>query len=79
LQRILRDAAKTPLLSMRCDLLKHNNLMLKNEQRERLEAWAASDLTDLILPVFGARLGHLVAQFRPVDGSRRKTILTSIV
>jgi hypothetical protein len=30
------------------DLLKHNNLMLRSERRERLEAWAASDLTDLI-------------------------------
>jgi len=28
---------------MRCNLLKHNNLMLRSEQRERLEAWAASD------------------------------------
>jgi hypothetical protein len=24
-------------------LLKHNNLMLRSERRERLEAWAASD------------------------------------
>jgi ArsC family len=28
---------------MRSNLLKHNNLMLRSEQRERLEAWAASD------------------------------------
>jgi len=28
---------------MRFDLLKHNNLMLRSERRERLEAWAASD------------------------------------
>jgi len=28
---------------MRYNLLKHNNLMLRSERRERLEAWAASD------------------------------------
>jgi hypothetical protein len=28
---------------MRSSLLKHNNLMLRSERRERLEAWAASD------------------------------------
>jgi hypothetical protein len=27
---------------MRFDLLKHDNLMLRSERRERLEAWAAS-------------------------------------
>jgi hypothetical protein len=54
LAAILRDAAKSPLLrmrsaihsqalGMRCNLLKHNNLMLRSERRERLEAWAASD------------------------------------
>jgi hypothetical protein len=32
---------------MRLNLLKHNNLMLRSERRERLEAWAASDSTDL--------------------------------
>src|SRR5450756_2481936 len=31
------------LLGMRSNLLKHNNLMLRSERRERLEAWAASD------------------------------------
>src|SRR6266702_1958333 len=31
------------LLRMRSNLLKHNNLMLRSERRERLEAWAASD------------------------------------
>jgi hypothetical protein len=28
---------------MKFNLSKHNNLMLRSEQRERLEAWAASD------------------------------------
>jgi hypothetical protein len=28
---------------MRFNLLKHNNLMPRSEQRERLEAWTASD------------------------------------
>ena len=28
---------------MRSSSLKHNNLMLRSERRERLEAWAASD------------------------------------
>jgi hypothetical protein len=28
---------------MRSNLLKHNNLMLRSERRERLEAWAASE------------------------------------
>jgi len=28
---------------MRFNLLKHHNLMLRSERRERLEAWAASD------------------------------------
>jgi hypothetical protein len=28
---------------MRSNLMKHNNLMLRSERRERLEAWAASD------------------------------------
>ncbi len=37
-RRPLRD-----LLSMRSNSLKHNNLMLRSERRERLEAWAASD------------------------------------
>src|SRR5712672_4874619 len=31
------------LLRMRSSLLKHNNLMLRSERRERREAWAASD------------------------------------
>src|SRR5712675_2459275 len=31
------------LLRMRSSSLKHNNLMLRSERRERLEAWAASD------------------------------------
>jgi hypothetical protein len=43
LAAILRDAAKRPLLRMRSNLLKHNDLMLRSERRERLEAWAASD------------------------------------
>src|SRR6187399_799876 len=30
-------------LRMRSYLLKHNNLMVKSERRERLETWAASD------------------------------------
>jgi len=28
---------------MRSNLLNHDNLMLRSERRERLEAWAASD------------------------------------
>jgi hypothetical protein len=28
---------------MRSNSLKHNNLMLRSERRERLEAWAARD------------------------------------
>jgi len=28
---------------MKFNLLKHNNLMLRSERRERLEAWAAND------------------------------------
>jgi hypothetical protein len=28
---------------MRFNLLKHNDLMLRSERRERLEAWAAID------------------------------------
>src|SRR5882762_2862121 len=54
LQPILRDGAEPVigrafarpvggLLRMRSSLLKHNNLMLRSERRERLEAWAASD------------------------------------
>jgi hypothetical protein len=31
------------LLRMRSNSLKHNNLMLRSERRERLEAWAAGD------------------------------------
>jgi hypothetical protein len=31
------------LLRMRSNSLKHNNLMLRSERRERLEAWAVSD------------------------------------
>src|SRR6266436_10418571 len=31
------------LLRMRSNLLKHKNLMLRSEHRERLEAWATSD------------------------------------
>jgi len=53
LAAILRDARKSALLRMRSEissralrmrshLLKHNNLMLRSERRERLEAWAAS-------------------------------------
>src|SRR3981189_2662134 len=37
-RRPLRD-----LLRMRSNSLKHNNLMLRSERRERLEAWAARD------------------------------------
>jgi hypothetical protein len=43
LQPILRDGALRGLLMMRSNLLKHNNLMLRSERSERLEAWAASD------------------------------------
>src|ERR1700688_553321 len=54
LQPILRDGAEPVigrafarpvggLLRMRFNLLKHNNLMLRSEPRERLEAWAAND------------------------------------
>src|SRR5713101_3505146 len=37
------------LLRMRSNLLKHNNLMLRSERRERLEAWAASAHRSLIV------------------------------
>jgi hypothetical protein len=55
---------------MRSNLLKHNNLMLRSERRERLEAWeqathispiagtSASKIADS-LPPFGQE--HLVA------------------
>jgi hypothetical protein len=54
LQPILRDGAEPVigrafarpvggLLRMRSHSLKHNNLILRSERRERLEAWAASD------------------------------------
>jgi dsDNA-binding SOS-regulon protein len=33
---------------MRFNLLKHNNLMLRSERRERLEAWAASHTSEWI-------------------------------
>src|SRR6266700_2777739 len=33
---------------MRSNLLKHNNLMLRSERRERLEAWAASDRSHIV-------------------------------
>jgi len=36
-------ATRGDLLRMRSNSLKHNNLMLRSERRERLEAWAASD------------------------------------
>jgi hypothetical protein len=32
------------LLRMRLSLSKHNDLMLRSEQRERLEAWAATSI-----------------------------------
>jgi hypothetical protein len=44
--RYCGDPSRRPLrglLRMRSNLLKHNNLMLRSERRERLEAWAASD------------------------------------
>jgi hypothetical protein len=34
---------------MRFDLLKHDNLMLRSEQRERLEAWQQATLQPLII------------------------------
>jgi hypothetical protein len=40
---ILRDAAKRPLLRMRSKVLTQNNLMLRSERRERLEASATAD------------------------------------
>jgi hypothetical protein len=43
LAAILRDARKGALLRMRSNSLKHNDLMLRSERRERLEAWTASD------------------------------------
>src|SRR5882724_137430 len=43
------------LLRMRSNLLKHNNLMLRSERRERLEAWAASD----------SHISQYSARFRP--------------
>ena len=43
---------------MRSNLLKHNNLMLRSEQRERLEAWAASDHRSLIVSTRFGRDGR---------------------
>jgi hypothetical protein len=43
LQPILRDASLRSAPQDEANLLKNNNLMLRSEQRERLEAWAASD------------------------------------
>ena len=43
LKPILRDGHFVTSSRMRSNLLKHNNLMLRSERRERLEAWAASD------------------------------------
>jgi len=37
------------LLRMRSNLLKHNNLMLRSERRERLEAWQQATLQVLIV------------------------------
>src|SRR5258708_36155698 len=40
---ILRDASLRDAPQDEGNLLKHNNLMLRSERSERLEAWAASD------------------------------------
>src|SRR5216683_6231391 len=49
------------LLRMRSNSLKHNNLMLRSERRERLEAWAASDS-----PISHSRYyGALTPRHRP--------------
>src|SRR5450432_88704 len=47
LRPILRDTSLRSAPQDEVNSLKHHNLMLRSEQRERLEAWAASDLTDL--------------------------------
>src|SRR5450756_396994 len=39
----MRSEIHSRPLRMRSNLLKHNNLMLRSERRECLEAWAASD------------------------------------
>jgi len=41
------ETATPLLLRMRSNLLKHNNLMLRSERRERLEAWGSKRLTYL--------------------------------
>ena len=43
LRALLRVNAIAFIPGMRSNLLKHNNLMLRSEQRERLEAWVTSD------------------------------------
>src|SRR5258708_29122194 len=60
-RRPLRD-----LLRMRSNSLKHNNLMLRSERRERLEAWAASDS----LPDLGPRHDLAVSRVADDDGER---------
>jgi hypothetical protein len=40
---ILRDGPLRGSLGTRSSLLKHDNLMLRSERRERLDAWAAND------------------------------------
>src|ERR1700716_2865597 len=47
---------------MRSNLLKHNNLMLRSERRERLEAWAASDS-----PISHSRYYSMIRKSMPSD------------
>src|SRR6267142_5333533 len=84
LQPILRDGAEPVigrafarpvggLLRMRSNLLKHNNLMLRSERRERLEAWAASELTDLIIGARSAHRSCCAARLRGIDLDARRS------
>ena len=61
------------LLRMRSNLLKHNNLMLRSERRERLEAWAASELTDLIIGARSAHRNCCAARLRGIDLDARRS------
>lgn len=73
------------LLRMRSNLLKHNNLMLRSERRERLEAWAASELpfahsryyAAVNLRAFFARTGNRLSIEKPTFSARMMVAIVS--
>ena len=83
--RCCSQAALSQICQSSASLLKHNNLMLRSERRERLEAWAASEsafahsqyYAAVNLRAFFARAGNLLSIEKPTFSARMMVAIVS--